>query len=166
MLKEPELPDTDESQVVPEQIEQEVQNEETTKSFSPTKFAFILILTIFLGAVVYNTTGFTAKSTPHSDCEDCEDKKESNILSGRIGIIEPSLAATMSVVIKELDTTDATRKVDIANKVAEVVSKLGSIGEISCDLDKKIFTLEYDKEKLNADQIITELKNAGFTILP
>jgi copper chaperone CopZ len=74
-----------------------------------------------------------------------------------LGEVDSDKAAVLTLKIEEMDCQNA------ASKVAESLLKLKFIGEVRVDLNKRTFSLVYDKEKLKEEDILEAIKAANFS---
>jgi copper chaperone CopZ len=115
------------------------------------RIIFGLIFLLFIGlAISMSIAKYTAPPEPH-------EHEESNILTAELGKVDSDKAALLTLKIVEMDCQDA------ANKVAESLLKLRAIGEVRADLNKRTFSLVYDKEKLKEKDILEAVRAANFS---
>jgi copper chaperone CopZ len=74
-----------------------------------------------------------------------------------LGEVDSDKAAVLTLKIEEMDCQNA------ASKVAESLLKLKFIGEVRVDLNKRTFSLVYDKEKLKEEDILEAIRAANFS---
>jgi len=109
-----------------------------------TGLAIGFILLAFAGLVTYALVASPPqKIQEHSH----EEEEQPRIISGRLGQIDPANAKRITVKVERLDEK-------CANEIAQALSALGCIGELSADLGAKIFKIEYDSTKTSENQIL------------
>jgi copper chaperone CopZ len=110
-----------------------------------------LIFLLFIGvAVSMSVVKYATPPKPH-------EHEESNIITAKLGEVDSDKAAVLTLKIEEMDCQNA------ASKVAESLLKLKFIGEVRVDLNKRTFSLVYDKEKLKEEDILEAIKAANFS---
>ncbi len=109
-----------------------------------------LVALLFLGFAILMSIKSAKPPQPH-------EHEGGNILTAKLGEVDPANAAVLTLKIKELDCQGA------ADTIAGALIKLGSIGEVKVDLNKRTFSLVYDKTKLKKEDIIKAIKAVDFS---
>lgn len=115
------------------------------------RIIFGLIFLLFIGvAISMSIIKYAAPPQPH-------EHEESNIITAKLGEVDSDKAAILTLKIEEVDCQNA------ASRVAESLLKLKFIGEVRVDLNKRTFSLVYDREKLKEEDILKAIRTANFS---
>lgn len=114
--------------------------------------ALLIALGVVMAFVFYAFS--VAPPEIQKDEHEGHDHEQPTILEGEISQIDQTSAKSIAIRLDEMTNEDC------ANQIANSLAKLGSIGKIKCDIEAKIFEVQYDPKKINESHILNAFAEA------
>ena len=122
------------------------------------KSVILIIVTIVL-LLGFTTYALVQDPPQEQETEEHSEETEGTFLEQTFSQIDPSVAKTLILSVKEMDKREPAD--GMANAIVQFEK---SIGRVTADVSKRVFTIEYDSSKLKEEDLLQAVKTTGYTI--